>query len=149
MKMPRVSEEMRRVAAMLEDELRGWPGVSLRPMFGMTGLYRGEKIFAALPRTRSIGGPNSLILRFDPLPPALAQRMAADPRIGANRPGARWCSFEVASPEDLNDALAWLGDAYEHAATAVNRTPAPSPEVSVRKRPASSPGRKKVRSRNS
>src|SRR5438477_9470903 len=34
-KMLRISEEMRRLAALLGQELASWPEVSMRPMFGM------------------------------------------------------------------------------------------------------------------
>ena len=51
-KMPRISEEMRRLAVLLGQDLASWPEVSMRPMFGMEAYYRGSKIFAALPRTR-------------------------------------------------------------------------------------------------
>ena len=48
--LPRASEEIKRFASLLENEILAWPGVNSRPMFGFTGLYR-SKIFAALPRT--------------------------------------------------------------------------------------------------
>ena len=116
-KMERVSEPMKRLAAMLEDEVRTWPKISDRPMFGMTGLYRDNTIFAALPRTRTLGSPNSIIFRFDTMPPALLRRAATDPRIRSNQPGARWYSFELDSEEDLTVAIWWLSHAYEHASS--------------------------------
>jgi len=112
-KMERASGEIKRLAGLLEDEIAGWPGLTMRPMFGMTGLYRGKRIFAALPRTRTLGTPNSIIFRFDPLPPSLARRAKADERIRFGQPGARWYSFELSSAEELNDALWWLNRAYE------------------------------------
>lgn len=112
-RMPAASDEMKRIAAMIEDEVAAWPDLSVRPMFGMSGLYRGKKIFAALPRTRSVGTPNSFIFRFDPMPPALVRRAKAEERIHFSQPGARWYSFEVTSAEDLKDALWWLSQAYE------------------------------------
>lgn len=114
-KMETVSEEMKRLAVMLADEVRSWPRVTERPMFGMSGLYRGEAIFGALPRTRTVGSPNSIIFRFDPMPAALLQRAKKDARIRFDQPGKRWYSFELASPEDLTEAIWWLTQAYEHA----------------------------------
>jgi hypothetical protein len=116
-RMPPISEEMRQWSAMLGEELRGWPQVASRPMFGMLGFYRRKKIFAALPVTRGIGTPNSFIFRFDPMPPDLKQRALKEPRIDmeGRSPGARWFVFEVGSATDLRDALWWLNQAYERA----------------------------------
>jgi hypothetical protein len=109
-KMPPISEEMKQWSAMLREELRGWPQVSSRPMFGMMGYYRRNKIFAGLPVTRGFDTPNSIIFRFDPLPQDLEQRAVKEPRI---TPGKRWFSFEIHSTADLGDALWWLNHAYE------------------------------------
>ena len=113
--MPPISEEMRQWAAMLGQELRQWPQVASRPMFGMLGFYRRKKIFAALPVTRGIATPNSFIFRFDPMPPDLKQRALKEPRIATEgrSPGARWFIFEVGTAADLRDALWWLNEAYE------------------------------------
>ncbi len=81
-------------------------------MFGMMGLYRGKKIFAALPVTRGFDTPNSVIFRFDPVPADLNQRALKERRI---TPGKHWFSFEILSTEDLRDALWWLNHAYERA----------------------------------
>lgn len=111
-KMPPISEEMKQWSAMLKAELIGWPQVTSRPMFGMSGIYRRKKIFAALPVTRGFDTPSSIIFRFDPMPADLNQRALKEPRI---TPGKRWFSFEVQSTEDLRDTLWWLNHAYEAA----------------------------------
>ena len=111
-KMPPISEEMKQWSAMLKAELIGWPQVTSRPMFGMSGVYRGKKIFAALPVTRGFDTPSSIIFRFDPMPSDLNQRALKEPRITT---GTRWFSFEIQSAEDLRDALWWLDQAYEAA----------------------------------
>jgi hypothetical protein len=111
-KMPPISEEMKEWSGMLKTEISGWPHVSSRPMFGMMGLYRRKKIFAALPVTRGFDTPNSVIFRFDPVPADLNQRALKERRI---TPGKRWFSFEIHSTEDLRDALWWLNHAYERA----------------------------------
>jgi hypothetical protein len=111
-KMPPVSEEMKQWSAMLRTELIGWPQVASRPMFGMSGIYRRKRIFAALPVTRGFDTPSSIIFRFDPMPADLNQRALKEPRITA---GTRWFSFEIQSAEDLRDALWWLNQAYENA----------------------------------
>ena len=52
-----MSEEIKRLAGLLEDEMLGWPNVTSRPMFGLNGIYRGPNIFAVLPRTRAMEVP--------------------------------------------------------------------------------------------
>jgi len=116
-RMPHASEEMKQWSAMLGDELSAWPKVTARPMFGLRGFYRGRKIFAALPVTRGIKNPNSLIFRIKPMPPSLLERAKKEPRIDLeNRvPSAKWFLFELNSTADLRDALWWLNQAYDHA----------------------------------
>jgi hypothetical protein len=116
-RMPHASVEMKQWSAMLGNELNSWPQVTARPMFGLRGFYRGKKIFAALPVTRGIQNPNSLIFRIKPMPPGLLERAKKEPRIDTeNRvPGAKWFLFELSSTADLRDALWWLNQAYDHA----------------------------------
>ncbi|HVH71129.1 MAG TPA: hypothetical protein VNB49_08485, partial [Candidatus Dormibacteraeota bacterium] len=96
-KMPPISEEMKQWVAMLKTEVSGWPQISTKPMFGMMGLYRREKIFGGLPVTRGFDTPNSVIFRFDPIPRDLEQRALKEERI---TPGKRWFSFDVRSAAD-------------------------------------------------
>jgi hypothetical protein len=116
-KMPPTSEDMKHWSAMLGEEMKGWPQVTSRPMFGMLGFYRRKKIFGALPVTRGFGTANSFMLRFDPMPPELKQRAFNEPRIPKESlsPKSRWSLFEIGSTEDLRDALWWLNQAYERA----------------------------------
>jgi hypothetical protein len=116
-KMLRISEEMKQWSAMLANELLGWPEVSSRPMFGLMGIYRENAIFAALPRTRAMVTPNSIIFRFDPMPTELSKRAQEDRRVDFERatPGERWFSFALSSADDLRDALWWLDQAYRKA----------------------------------
>jgi hypothetical protein len=116
-KMPRISEEMKQLCAMLGNELSTWPKVTTRPMFGLRGFYRGKNIFAALPVTRAIKNPNSLIFRIKPMPPELLERAKKEPRIDTESaaPGAKWLSFMLNSEADFRDALWWLNQAYDRA----------------------------------
>jgi hypothetical protein len=116
-RMPNASEEMKQWSAMLRNELITWPQVATRPMFGLRGFYRHKKIFAALPVTRAIRNPNSLIFRIQPMPPDLLKRAKKEPRIDTeNRvPSAKWFTFELNSEADFRDALWWLNQAYDHA----------------------------------
>jgi hypothetical protein len=116
-RMPNASEEMKQWSAMLGNELSTWTQVTTRPMFGLRGFYRGKEIFAALPVTRAIRNPNSLIFRIQPMPPDLLKRAKKEPRIDTESrvPSAKWFTFELNSEADFRDALWWLNQAYEHA----------------------------------
>jgi TfoX/Sxy family transcriptional regulator of competence genes len=113
-KLVRISEEMKQWSDLLGSELSAWPGVKSRPMFGFIGFYRDNKIFAGLPRTRALHTPNSIILRFDPLPPKLLRRAQKDSRISSGKevPSGAWYAFELNSADELGDALWWLNQAY-------------------------------------
>jgi hypothetical protein len=113
-----ISEEMRRWSALLASELNSWPDISTKSMFGLLSFYRKRKIFAALPQTRGFTSSSSLIVKFNPMPPALLKRAHADPRMDTNRrvPGKGWFSFALNSQTDVRDALFWLNHAYEAAA---------------------------------
>lgn len=92
---------MRHTSALLEQELLGWPGVSVRPMFGMRALYRGTAIFAMLPDKRALENPN-----------AIACKLA-----GAEKSeGRKWHLLELKDEPDLTAALACLDKAYRGAA---------------------------------
>ena len=98
---------MRRWSAALADEILTWPDVSSRPMFGLIGFYRDATIFAALPKTRAIGTPSSLMVK---LPRVKDRRLKA-----GKGPGAGWVTFEMTSETDFSEALRWLERAYEKA----------------------------------
>jgi hypothetical protein len=112
-RMPRAPEEMRQWSELLMAEALRWQNTSSRPMFGMTALYRGKTIFAALPRTRAIGTRHSIAFKL----PRRSEVAEADMRIITDRPGAKWLTFELNSGEDIPDALRWLEKAYEQART--------------------------------
>jgi hypothetical protein len=116
-RMPLASEEMKQWSTMLGGELSTWPQVTARPMFGLRGFYRGKKIFAALPVTRAIKNPNSLIFRIKPMPPDLLERAKKEPRIDTENtvPSAKWFTFKLNSEADFRDALWWINQAYDHA----------------------------------
>jgi len=110
-----VSEEVRRWSALLESELLSCPGVIVKRMFGFRALYRGKKIFAALPHSRGFGPDASVLLKFALMPQALSQRIESDSRLHANSPGKGWFAFTLSSDTDLHDALEWLNGSYEAA----------------------------------
>jgi len=100
---------------MLESEMVSWPGVIAKRMFGFRAIYRGKRIFAALPNSRGFGPDGSLLIKFDPVPPALLKRAKSDFRVRSNSPGTCWFSFTPASDTDLHDALEWLNYSYQAA----------------------------------
>ena len=111
----RTSEEMKRIAALLESEVLAWRSVTARPMFGMTGLYRDQSIFAALPRTRAMDVPDSIAFRFPKRSERMISQLCDDKRIVAPTPDAKWISFMIHSEEDIHVALKWLSLAYREA----------------------------------
>jgi hypothetical protein len=117
--LPKASDEMKVWSTSLAEEVRDWPKVSARSFFGFTALYRGDKMFAALPRTRAMESPNSLAFKLETRAPPVSALLEEDSRIhiwsGQVRE-ARWFSFELTSDADIHGALDWLGRAYEAAA---------------------------------
>jgi hypothetical protein len=115
--LPRITDETKQWSAMLGTELQSWPNVTTRPMFGLLSFYRKKTIFAALPVTRAIGAPNSIIFKLKSITPNLLLRVNQDRRasIGTRMRAKGWISFEMNSSEDLRDALSWLSEAYERA----------------------------------
>jgi len=116
-RFPVISEEMQHWSAMLETEVNTWPGVVCKRMFGFRSIYRRRTIFAALPYTRGLFTPSSILLKFDRMPAALFQQAQREPRLDTSTriPGKGWFSFELSSEGDLRDALWWLSHAYESA----------------------------------
>lgn len=107
---------MKAWSAALAGEAAAWPQVETRVFFGFTALYRKDKMFAVLPRTRGMETPNGLAFRIDIPAATLRARLEKDLRIGsAEIKKARWFRFELSSDSDLHDALDWLGIAYEAA----------------------------------
>lgn len=115
--LPKVSEEMQQLSEFLKQELLTWPDVSTRPMFGMIALYRGEEIFAALPRTRAMETERSVSFKLHRQTKEIAEALERDSRI-VQQEGtmATWISLELESERDIPDALQWFGRAYEQAA---------------------------------
>jgi hypothetical protein len=114
-KLPHVSEEMKRLAALLEAEILAWPNVTSRPMFGLKGLYRGPNIFAVLPRTRALETPDSIAFRLLNRPRNIIAELNNDKRIVRSTAEAKWISFEVESESEIHAALKWLAVAYRQA----------------------------------
>jgi len=112
----KISEEMVVWSGLLAEEVAGWPGVTTKPMFGLMALYRGQAIFAALPKTRGMGSANAVAFKVLGAPAKVMTKMKRDARIQETTMGsAKWFVFEMESDGDLRRALEWLGVAYEGA----------------------------------
>jgi predicted DNA-binding protein (MmcQ/YjbR family) len=115
-KLPPISEQVKTWSAALEAEIGDWPAVQSRSFFGFAALYRRDKIFALLPRTRGMQTANSLAFKLESPGARLLARLQQDHRVGSTQmQKARWFSFELTSDADLHDALDWLARAYEAA----------------------------------
>jgi len=110
-KLYRPTEELVAWAGMLAAEVGSWPRVRSKPMFGLVSFYRGNRIFAALPRTRALDSPHSITFKFHG-ESAAARRARKELQPHAAR---GWASFELHSAEDMNQALEWLELAYRCA----------------------------------
>ena len=114
--LSRVSADTQAFSSMLMDELRSWPAVTERPMFGFQGFYRRDCMFAALPKTRSVGAAG-MMFKLPVVTPALRARIEADSRVNSDA-GERWITFELSGEADIRGALEWLETAYELATKA-------------------------------
>lgn len=107
---------MKAWSAALAGEIAVWPQVSTCAFFGFTALYHGDKIFAALPRTRGWESAQSLAFKLQTSASDVPVRLQKDSRIrvwSGSGQKARWFAFELSCDADLHDALEWLGLAYE------------------------------------
>jgi hypothetical protein len=100
-KLPRISEEMRRMCVMLGDELLRRPEVRANPMFGMRAFYRGKIVFAMLPDKRAFQNADSIMYKM----------ANADEK----REGKKWALFKLTTAENLGEALDKLDKAYRKA----------------------------------
>jgi hypothetical protein len=115
-KLPAISEQMKAWSAALAAEIADWPNVNTRSFFGFTALYRRDKLFGLLPRTRAMETANSLVFKLEAPARQLLARLRSDSRVGsAVMKKARWFTFEMATDADLRDALDWLGRGYDAA----------------------------------
>jgi hypothetical protein len=108
---------MKQWSAMLENELRSWPSITSKSMFGFLFFYRRRTVFAGLPRTRGFESPSALVFKLPSPSLALRKRAASDGRISASMKASSkgWFSYELVGDADLRDALYWLHQAYQAA----------------------------------
>lgn len=118
-KLHKISEEMKVWSAILTEEVSSWPKVKLRSMFGFMAAYRSRKIFAALPKTRTMDPPDSISFKIPPNG-KLRQLAARDAAVRISEKGS-WTTYQLKSDQDVNAALQWLSRAYEAAGRSFNR----------------------------
>jgi hypothetical protein len=98
-KLSPVSDEMKRLSMLLGEEVRRWPEVTARPMFGMRAFYRRDKVFAMLPDKRALDSPTSIAYKLE--------------SAARKKEGEKWRLFELADERELSQALACLDEAYK------------------------------------
>jgi hypothetical protein len=107
---------MKAWAAALAGELTTWPQARSRVFFGFTALYRKDRIFALLPRTRVLEPPSSVAFKLESAGPRIVAKARRDARISfTGMQKARWFTFAMNAEEDLHDVLEWLLRAHEAA----------------------------------
>jgi hypothetical protein len=113
-KMVKPGPQMEQFAALIATEILTWPNTLTKPMFGMTALYRGTVMFGAVPKTKTLWTKDSIMFKLQ-IPPQTCVHNLEDARIIKGGKTHHWYGFEMTGPEDLRDALNWLGIAYDHA----------------------------------
>lgn len=122
--MAPVSEAARQWAEALRAEVEQWPGVRVKRSFGMTLVYRGDVVFAALPSTRALHAEDAIMLKFQRESAAMARQLAADPHFlpgtlasthKAQGEGRKWRFFLLRADSDVHAAIEWLAEAYRAA----------------------------------
>ena len=111
---------MKAWSTALAAETVDWPHLTQRSFFGFTAFYRGDKIFALLPRSRNLESANTIAFKIESPMSSIRERLSSDERIGSmegsmEKDNARWHTFLLSSNADLHDALDWLGHAYTAA----------------------------------
>ena|ERR1022692_1570329 len=105
---------MKAWAAALAGELTTWPQVRSNAFFGFTAIYRDRKIFALLPRTRTLEPSNSVAFKLGSAGPRILERARRDSRIGyTEMQKSRWFTFALSAEADIRDVLEWLLRSYE------------------------------------
>ena len=106
----------------LRAELLSWPGVTIRPMMGclafsrgkqMLGCYVNRELSKKKPPWMNRPGEPTLVwvrLREDDTERALRRPGVRKARTGA----VNWVEIPLTSREMLEEAVRWLGCAYEH-----------------------------------
>jgi hypothetical protein len=111
------SEELKGLVAAIEAEVSSWPQVSLKPMFGMTAIYRRNIIFGLLPKTRSLHAGDCVWIKFARLTPAIKKKLQQESRmVPPSKPtGAQWHTISAVTPAEYGFLIEWLANAHAAA----------------------------------
>jgi len=83
-------------------------------VLGLTAWHRRDRIFAVLPKTSGMDSPSFPRIRAADRKPRLLARIRGDSHIAfTEMQKVQWFTFELTCDADLNDAIEWLGRAYE------------------------------------
>ena len=105
---------MRQWCALMESELLSWPQVKAKPMFGMVGFYRKGKIFAAIPKHRTVGNTDAVLVKLQGASEKVEAAALNHPKaITTSMPKAGWICMAMDSIDDVRDMLDWFSQAYE------------------------------------
>ena len=126
-KLSHVSEAMRQWCALMEAELLSWPQVTAKPMFGMLGFYRNGNIFAAVPKDRTVGNTDAVLVKLQGASEKVAAEALGSPKaITTAMPKAGWICMAMDSIDDVRVMLDWFSRAYELAGKSAVRVRAKS-----------------------
>lgn len=113
-KLSHVSEAMRQWCAMMESELLSWPQVTAKPMFGMVGFCRKDRMFAAIPRNRTVGNTDAVLVKLLGASERVIEKALGDRRtITSAFPKAGWVCMAMDSIDDVRTMLDWFSQAYQ------------------------------------
>jgi hypothetical protein len=106
----------------LRAELLGWPDIKPRPMMGTLAFFRRKQMIGcyvngalAKKKTEWMNRPAEPTLVWVRLRPEDAERALKRPGVGACRLKMRgWIEIALESRTALEEAVRWLGHAYEH-----------------------------------
>ncbi len=113
-KLTHVSEAMKQWCALMEAELLSWPQVTAKPMFGMVGFYRKGRMFAAIPRHRTVAQRDAVLVKLKGASEKVIASVLGDPRtLTAAMPKAGWIAIAVESIDDVRYVLECFSRAHD------------------------------------
>ncbi len=107
---------------VLRAELLSWPGVAARPMMGTLAFYRGRQMLGCYLNRELVKTKPDYVNRPGEPPFVWVRLRKEDAERALKRPRVRplqwfttgWIEVPLASREHLEEAVRWLGQAYEH-----------------------------------
>jgi hypothetical protein len=92
----------------LIEEVRGWEGVRLRPLFGWRGFLAGRRVFGCC------SSATGELRVWTKLPEPLWEAAMATAHAHPHPLGfARWLELRATTSDDVDAVLSWLHSAYD------------------------------------